>query len=74
MSDLNAVGSGVSVGTTMGGEGGNNGTGPIDNKYPTAITARGAEVNDRATDFKGMYRDSSVSKNRSKARGMGERK
>jgi hypothetical protein len=71
--ELNAIGEARYVGQTMGGEGGNNMKGPLDNFYPTAIIARGNELRaDGGTD-KGERKNLSYQRNTSKARMGGMR-
>lgn len=64
--ELNSVGETRETNQSMGnGYGGNNGTGPIGNVYPTGIVATGNEVSARDVYMKGVRRDMSTMRNTS---------
>jgi hypothetical protein len=74
MSGINSVGEPSDKFRTMGGEGGNNERGYLDNVEPTGIVARGNECSAKDGYDRGVRKQMSTMRNESKARGMSDRK
>lgn len=68
--DLNSIGQPKRINSAMGG---NDGRGPVDNVLPTGIVAKGDEV--RASDVfdRGVRKEMSTSRNKSKSREGGRK-
>lgn len=74
MSSLNAIGTAMYCGQTMGsGEGGNEDRGDIDQHMPTAIMASGQDVSSKDDFRKGVRKEMSSTRNAEIYRDRGRR-